>query len=303
MSGNFCTVGFFALFFLNILKPAFGNMEEHSMEPGTFNYTMEDEQRILNNIEGDATFLKIPSLTETKHKYINDVKRLISSQLHLTTLGQYLKERKIPRGLRSNIRPNLFSGNTAFCNRFTMISNKYAMDVMLLNVEYLQVEVKKLQSSTGEVEIKLQDILSKDDWIMFKDKVDKDMSKFRSELEETKRKKWIRDTGDYETGHVYSWQTENVKMPWRKRGHQNRHETNVNNICCLNSEFVSPRSSQRSRRRQRRGGKRHHRRQKENRKSQTTKDSEPEKERTELVVNISHKIRGSRADLPLCVTK
>ncbi|CAJ0965680.1 unnamed protein product [Ranitomeya imitator] len=265
-------------------------MEELSMEPGTFNYTTEDEERILGNIEGDATFLKIPSATEMRNKYINDCKRLISSQLHLTTLGQYLKERKIPRGLRSNIRPNLFSSNTTFRNRFMMISNKYAMDVMLLNVEFLQIEVKKLQTSVGDTGKKLQDLLNKDDWTVFKDKVDKDMSKIRGELEETKRKKWIRDTGDYETGHVYAWQTDNFKTTWRKRGYMNVNSCNVSNLYDMNYEFVSFRLNQRSSRKKRRGGRRQHRRQKENRKKQSTENTEPTEERTELVVNISHKI-------------
>ncbi|CAJ0949094.1 unnamed protein product [Ranitomeya imitator] len=78
------------------------------MELGIFQYTSEEEERILGGIEGEAFFLKTPSTTELKRKYESDVKRLVNLQLHMMTLGQYYKENKIPRGLRSGIRPNLF---------------------------------------------------------------------------------------------------------------------------------------------------------------------------------------------------
>ncbi|CAJ0956829.1 unnamed protein product [Ranitomeya imitator] len=78
------------------------------MELGVFQYTSEEEERILGGIEGEAFFLRTPSTTELKRKYESDVKRLVNLQLHMMTLGQYYKEGKIPRGLRSGIRPNLF---------------------------------------------------------------------------------------------------------------------------------------------------------------------------------------------------
>ncbi|CAJ0937119.1 unnamed protein product [Ranitomeya imitator] len=110
------------------------------MEHGVFKYTPEDEERILGGLDGEAIFLKTPSIPELKRKYESDIKRMINLQLHMVTLGQYYKEGKIPRGLRSNIRPNLFQGDTMYCARFVMLSNKYAMDTILLNIEYLQEE-------------------------------------------------------------------------------------------------------------------------------------------------------------------
>ncbi|CAJ0927892.1 unnamed protein product [Ranitomeya imitator] len=265
-------------------------MEEHSMEPGVFSYTVEDEERILSNMEEGAAFLKKPSIMEMKRIYENENKRLISSQLHLTTLGQYYKEHKIPRGLRSHIRPNLFLNNSTFCTRFTMISNKYAMDVMLLNIEYLQLEVKKLQSSVNENEKKIQDVLNKEDWTIFKDKIEKDLIKFRGDLEEMKRKKWSRDSSDYESGQVYAWQNDNIKTPWRKRGHSFYKETYNNNVIWCTNKYISHRLDGRSGKRKRRGGKRHHRQQKEIGKNQTPKTTEPEEKGTELVINISQKV-------------
>ncbi|CAJ0940550.1 unnamed protein product [Ranitomeya imitator] len=178
------------------------------MELGVFNYTSEEEERILGGIVGEAIFLKTPSTLELKCKYESDVKRLVNLQLHMMTLGQYYKEGKIPRGLRSNIRPNLFQGNAVYCSRFVMISNKYAMDTILLNIDFLQVETKKLQSKIGEIECKIQALLTVEEWNVFKDKVDKESVKLRNDLEEIKRRKWNRDLEDYESGQIYTWQKE-----------------------------------------------------------------------------------------------
>ncbi|CAJ0967837.1 unnamed protein product [Ranitomeya imitator] len=190
------------------------------MELGVFNYTSEEEERILGGIVGEAIFLKTPSTLELKRKYESDVKRLVNLQLHMMTLGQYYKEGKIPRGLRSNIRPNLFQGNAAYCSRFVMISNKYAMDTILLNIDFLQVEIKKLQSKIGEMECKIQTLLTVEEWNVFKDKVEKESVKLRNDLEEVKRRKWNRDLEDYESGQVYTWQKENSKPIWKKKGEQ-----------------------------------------------------------------------------------
>ncbi|CAJ0933772.1 unnamed protein product [Ranitomeya imitator] len=268
-------------------------MDANPMEPGVFNYTSEDAERILSGVMGDAAFLKTPSIIEMKKRYENDSRRLITLQLHLTTLGQYYKEQKIPRGLRSNVRPNLFLDNPTFCTRFTMISNKYAMDVMLLNIEFLQGDIKKLQQNITEGEIKIKEIMKIEEWTIFKEKVDKDMYKFRGDLEETKRKKWSRDNGDYETGQVYAWQFDNSKVPWRKRGQLERKDDNDTNDYIPNNCFIPLREYRWKGGRKRRGGKRHNRSQKENRKKQTTTTStettEPQETRIELVVNISSK--------------
>ncbi|CAJ0963716.1 unnamed protein product [Ranitomeya imitator] len=192
------------------------------MEHGVFKYTPEDEERILGGLDGEAIFLKTPSIPELKCKYESDIKRMINLQLHMVTLGQYYKEGKIPRGLRSNIRPNLFQGDTMYCARFVMLSNKYAMDTILLNIEYLQEESKKMQVNTEGIEQKIKALITIEDWNIFKEKVDKESVKLRNELEEVKRKKWNRDLEDYEAGHIYSWQREGNKPMWKKKGGHGR---------------------------------------------------------------------------------
>ncbi|CAJ0951069.1 unnamed protein product, partial [Ranitomeya imitator] len=265
------------------------------MELGIFQYTSEEEERILGGIEGEAFFLKTPSTTELKRKYESDVKRLVNLQLHMMTLGQYYKENKIPRGLRSGIRPNLFQGNATYCARFVMISNKYAMDTILLNIDFLQIETKKLQANIGESECKIQTLLTAEEWSAFKEKVDKESVKLRNDLEEIKRRKWNRDLEDYETGHIYTWQKEGSKPIWKKKGGCNdNHMRNVNEKL-TNNDIIPHRPGQwygRTSKRKRRGGKRHHQYQKKNRKEQiaATKTSNLQEKGSELVINISSKV-------------
>ncbi|CAJ0967333.1 unnamed protein product [Ranitomeya imitator] len=265
------------------------------MELGVFQYTTEEEERVLGGIDGEAFFFKTPSTLELKRKYESDVKRVVNLQLHMMTLGQYYKEGKIPRGLRSGIRPNLFQGNATYCARFVMISNKYAMDTILLNIDFLQTEIKKLQVNISESEGKIQALLTVDEWNVFKEKVDKESVKLRNDLEEIKRRKWNRDLEDYEMGHVYTWQKDSSKSIWKKKGGgNNNHMSNVDDKC-TNNDTISHRPGEwygRTFKRKRRGGKRHHRYQKKIRKEQitATETSNLQEKGSELVINISNKV-------------
>ncbi|CAJ0953819.1 unnamed protein product [Ranitomeya imitator] len=260
-------------------------MEKRAMEHGVFKYTSEDEERILGGLDGEAIFLKTPSTLELKRKYESDVKRMINLQLHMMTLGQYYKEGKIPRGLRSNIRPNLFQGNNAYCARFVMISNKYAMNTILLNIEFLQEEIKKLQQNIEGFECKIKSLITVEEWNIFKEKVDKESVILGNELEEIKRKKWNRDVEDYEAGHIYTWQRESNKPVWKKKGGDRRNEYNDNYD--TTGEY-----NRRTTKRKRRGGKRHHRKQKETREKQiaASETGSQQETGTDLVINISGKI-------------
>ncbi|CAJ0961954.1 unnamed protein product [Ranitomeya imitator] len=268
------------------------------MELGVFKYTSEEEERILGGIQGEACFLKTPSILELKRKYESDVKRTINLELHMMTLGQYYKEGKIPRGLRSNIRPNLFQGNAAYCTGFVMISNKYAMDTILLNIDFLQTEIKKLQLNTGDLENKIRVLITVEEWNVFKEKVDKEGTKLRNDLEEIKRRKWNRDLEDYETGQIYAWQKENNIPAWKKKGGLWKNQQCGDNNNLTNNDIIPHRPGHyygETIKRKRRGGKRHHRSQKKIRKEQNTapETSSIQEEGSELVINISNKVLTS----------
>lgn len=95
---------------------------------------------VTTNIQG--TFLSTPSVDIVKRKWESDKKHLISLELHVTTLSEYYRAQRIPRVLRTHLRPSLLPHNTDFCKKFEAISNKFSFDIILLNIEYLQIEME-----------------------------------------------------------------------------------------------------------------------------------------------------------------
>ncbi|CAJ0962904.1 unnamed protein product [Ranitomeya imitator] len=175
-----------------------------------------------------------------------------------------------------------------------MISNKYAMDTILLNIDFLQTEIKKLELNIGEFENKIKTLITIEEWNIFKDKVDKEGTKLRNDLEEIKRRKWNRDLEDYETGQIYAWQKENTKPVWKKKGGpwNNQRGGNINNLTNNNiTPYRAGHHHGETIKRKRRGGKRHQRSQKKIRKEQNTTSeiSNIQEEGSELVINISSK--------------
>ncbi|XP_056388351.1 uncharacterized protein LOC130283171 [Hyla sarda] len=182
-----------------------------------FVYTNEDIDKILSGPMGDGEFLSTPSKVDVKRTYEMESRRLISLTLHLSLLGRYYRQKMIPRGLRPHLRPNLFPNNTDFCRRFEGLTNKYAMDIMLLNIEFLQQEIEVSESHLAERENELKSILEPEDLNLYLTKTKGIMDKFKYEQEENKRQKWHRDQDDYKTGHIYNWQCTDLQEK-RQRG-------------------------------------------------------------------------------------
>ncbi|CAJ0934780.1 unnamed protein product [Ranitomeya imitator] len=225
-------------------------MKKAMPDSGVFAYTNEDRERILEGVESNATFLSTPSLYDWKVKYENITRKSTTAQLHLVTLSEYYRVKKIPRGLRSNIRPNLMLSDASFYGKFGMISNKYGLDIILLNIEYLQQEMKKLKCDISLVETQLKDLMREEEWNNFKESINIKIDKLRLELEDVKRRKWNRDMDDYKDGNIYNWQRDNAGN-WRKKGLDPMKEKNENS--------------------RKRGGKKHRRQQKrEKREKQVT---------------------------------
>ncbi|CAJ0948182.1 unnamed protein product [Ranitomeya imitator] len=149
----------------------------------------EDGERIIREVETNATFLSTPSLHDLKLKYENTLKKSTTLQLHLIALSEYYKAKKIPRGLRSNIRPNLMTNDSLFCARFSMISNKYGLDIILLNIEYLQQELKKVDLDIPVLESEIKSLLREDEWTSFRELLKTKFDKLRLELEEVSLRK------------------------------------------------------------------------------------------------------------------
>lgn len=87
-------------------------------------------------------FLHIPSQELRTQDYEQASKRLIAHDLHCTTLAEYFRLNRNPRGLRSHLQPTLLKENYDFCQRFESILNKCSLDLMVLTIEFLQKSIQ-----------------------------------------------------------------------------------------------------------------------------------------------------------------
>lgn len=127
--------------------------------------------------------------------------------------------------MRSSLQPTLFSNDMDFRVQFEKLSNKYASDLILLNLEFLQKELSTLSEKMAQVNQQLKDASTDDEYKQFFDKQTTFLCKFRLELQEVKRKKWQRDQKDYDEGAIYSWNTTNYSKRPRAYKDSDRGET------------------------------------------------------------------------------
>lgn len=136
-------------------------------------------------------------------------KKQVTLELHFLTLREYYKTKRIPRGMRSSLQPTLFMQDVDFRSRFEKLSNQYAFDFMIMNLEFLKKELVTISERIKEVDLKLRTVSTEEDCKKkFFDKQSLFLCKFKTDLQETKRRKWHRDQTDYEGGYVYSWNSE-----------------------------------------------------------------------------------------------
>lgn len=99
----------------------------------------------------------------------------------------------------------MFNNDNDFILRFEQIYNKYAFDLIVLNIEFLQKELNCLRITLRDCDNRLKELLSNDEFALFSTKQQEFLSKFRKDTEDVKRRKWQWDITDYDTGRVYTW--------------------------------------------------------------------------------------------------
>ncbi|XP_041418713.1 uncharacterized protein LOC121393672 [Xenopus laevis] len=132
-------------------------------------------------------------------------KKEISLQLHSDTLIEYLKVKRIPRGLRLGIKPTLCKEDTTHCKNWEKILNKCSLDLMTLTVEGVQTKLMKLRVDINVVKQKLQAALNEGEMNNFETQLRDMTAKHKSDLLKVKMDKFKRDTIDYQEERVYNW--------------------------------------------------------------------------------------------------
>ncbi|CAJ0949702.1 unnamed protein product [Ranitomeya imitator] len=186
------------------------------MSSETYMYDDATGSTILSKIRTKTDFLHIPNRDIKTRDWEKERKRLIAYDLHCATLGEYHQQGKIPRGLRCNLRPTLFSDNDQYCTTFQKILNKCSFDIILLTIEYLQEAIKETEEKIVTIETQLTSTLTSTEFNTLKSKVDSILSSHQKTLEERKRTKFQRDTEDYLTNRVYRWDETTHRRPYPK---------------------------------------------------------------------------------------
>ncbi|CAJ0931627.1 unnamed protein product [Ranitomeya imitator] len=168
---------------------------------------------MLHNIKTNTDFLHLPSKDVKSRDWEKERKKLISYDLHCATLGEYHRQARIPRGLRCNLRPTLFSDNEKYCTTFQKILNKCSFDIILLTIEYLQEAIKSTEEKIESIETQLTATLNSTELSTLKNKIDASLVSYQRSLEERKRTKFQRDTEDYLSNKVYRWEDTAPRRP------------------------------------------------------------------------------------------
>ncbi|XP_041419404.1 uncharacterized protein LOC121393828 [Xenopus laevis] len=181
---------------------------EHKGTTTTFAYSNHEIERILGQGENIALNLGSSNKREPIEELLLLEKRILNLKLHRSTLAEYVRSNIIPRGLRVVNKPNLCTTIPLMNTRWQEISNKCSIDFMVLTIECLDVEVKELTEESLRVKAEVIDKLgaTRVDAAMA-DHADT-LTKLQTEITERKRRKFLRDRNDYDSGRVYSWKEE-----------------------------------------------------------------------------------------------
>ncbi|XP_073537629.1 uncharacterized protein, partial [Phyllobates terribilis] len=194
-----------------------------SLSTDTFAYDETTSNSILALVTNSNEFLKTPSEEVRSRDYERERRRLVSYDLHSITLAEYHKQGRISRGLRSHLRPTLFSDNQDYCDKFKKILNKCSLDIIVLTIDFLQRAIKESEKTVSAIESQLTANLSSTDWSNLKSRIDKVILEHERTLQERKRQKFQRDSEDYINNRVYRWNASSGTFTRRPyQGHRNQ---------------------------------------------------------------------------------
>ncbi|XP_069599348.1 uncharacterized protein [Ranitomeya imitator] len=171
----------------------------------TFSYNPDETNHILSKLNLSSDFLKTPPRETRGRDLEREQRRQINLELHCATLTEYLRVKRIPRGLRVPLRPTLFSDCPEFCQKYEQILNKCSFDLMTLTVEHLQGAIASSKETIKNIETQLSSAGTAEELDNLKTRIKTVTDQHRRDTENRKRIKFQRDLDDYENNRVYHW--------------------------------------------------------------------------------------------------
>lgn len=131
-------------------------------------------------------------------------KKEVNLTLHASTLTEYLKAKRIPRGLRSNLTPMLLKEDKIYKQRWEALCNQNSLDLMFLTVQHLQKAALDVKQEIIKVDVEFKTNSSASDYNRTHYKLKTNMEKLKNQIMMMKLKKFEPDTRDYQFDRVYT---------------------------------------------------------------------------------------------------
>ena len=165
-----------------------------------------DDVSALGPVVDNATTLT------NKLQYLH--KKEVRASLHGSTLAQYLRSKRIPRGLRVIKEPTIGRESGEFMEKWHAILNKCSFDLMLLIIQHVDCELVKIREELTEIETEMKDKLVETQLKEITAKCTELKDTYEKQIIETKMYKFRRDTLDYKHDRVFDW--------WKTDGQKSR---------------------------------------------------------------------------------
>lgn len=137
----------------------------------------------------------------------------ITLSLHSSTLVDYIKNKRIPRGLRTSLAPNLLTDDHVFIRKWYGLCNQFSLDLMFLTVQHLQDRITSVREEANTVESELLGSISADKLTEVLESIQNSTAKLKENILKTKKRKLERDARDYELNQVYTWSKKKRSVP------------------------------------------------------------------------------------------
>lgn len=168
----------------------------------TFEFSQEDAERILmpsdflgGSMSCDEFRVKLERLRQKETRKL----------MHGTTLSEYWRNKKIPRGLRMQKAPTIGMDDENFVKRWGEILNKCSLDLMLLIIEQCSTEAQQIKAEIQTQETLLKE-MSGSDFSALEAAINESTNHYRQKLHAMKLKKYKKVTDDYLRNEVYEWE-------------------------------------------------------------------------------------------------
>lgn len=204
----------------------------------TLSYTDADIESILFPDAGPSLDMD-PTTDDLTRKLKHLASKEVRLQLHGITLSEYVRAKRIPRGLRIQKAPTLGRNDDDFCTKWCEIMNKASLDLMVLIIDYTQKELSKVETEMTEIRTQVQkSVESPNTFKELEEDLKNTMAKYKEETQKRKLSKLRRDTMDYRDNKVYPWRLQMATPPTRPRK-QVRFRNTPSYTSASSSEYLS----------------------------------------------------------------